>query len=69
MCQNCLPSNVKEPFIQKPMPDRPFQEIAVDYINYAGRDSLVIVDCFTDCPAAIPMAQGIATTQLIIALH
>ena len=69
MCQNCLPSNVKEPFIQKPMPDRPFQEIAVDYINYAGRDYLVIVDCFTDCPAAIPMAQGIATTQLIIALH
>ena len=42
-CQDCLPSNVKEPLIQKPQPDKPFQEIAIDFYSYAGRDYLIIL--------------------------
>ena len=69
MCQDCLPSNIKKPFIQKPRPDRPFQEIAVDFCTYAGRDYLIIVNCFTDWPAVIPMNHRTTTLQLIRVLH
>ena len=68
-CQDCLPSNVKEPFIQKPRPDRLFQEIAVDFCAYAGRDYLTIVDCFTDWPAVISMDHGITIPRLIRTLR
>ena len=61
MCQDCLPSNFKEPTIQKPRQGRPFQEIAVDFCTYAGTDYL-------DWPAVIPMDYGITTPQLIRAL-
>ena len=50
-CQDHLPSNPKEPIIQKPQPARPFQEIAVDLCSHAGRTYLVIVDCLTDSVA------------------
>ena len=68
-CHDCLPSNVKKPLIQKPRPDRPFQEIVVDSCTYAGRDYLFIFDCFTDWPAAIPMDHGTTTLQLIRVLR
>ena len=47
-CQTChdgLPSNAKEPLIQKPQPVRPFQEITIDVCSYVGRVYLIIVDC------------------------
>ena len=69
MRQDSLPSNVEEPIIQKPRPDRPFQKITIDFCSYAGRDYLIIVDCFTDWPAIIPMDHGITTSKLIIALR
>ena len=59
-CQDSLPSNVKEPLIQKSRPDRPFQEIAIDFCSYASRDYLIIVDCCTDWPAIISMDRGTA---------
>lgn len=68
-CQDCLPSNVKEPLVHKPLPNRPFQEIAVDFCSYAGRDYLIIVDCYTDWPAIIPMDHGTTTPHLITALR
>ena len=68
-CQDCLPSNAKEPLIQKPTPDRPFQEIAVDLCSYAGHDYLVIVDCYTDWPAIISMERDTTAPQLIAALR
>ena len=36
-CQDHLPSNSKEPLISKPIPDRPFQQIAVDFGYHGGR--------------------------------
>jgi len=68
-CQDCLPSNVKEPLSHKPRPDRPFQEIAVDFCSYAGRDYLITVDCFTDWPEIICMNHGTTTLQLTMALR
>ena len=64
-----LPSNVNELLIQKPRPDKPFQEIAIDFCSYAGRDYLITVDCFTDWPAVISMDHGTPTPQLIETLR
>ena len=47
-CQDHLPSNCKEPLITKSRPSRPFQETAVDFCSYAGRQYLIWVDCYTD---------------------
>ena len=64
-CQDHLPSNIKEPIIQKPTPERPFQEIAVDLCSYAGRTYLIIVDCYTDWPAIISLEHGTTASHLI----
>ena len=64
-CQDHLPSNTKEPIIQKPTPERPFQEIAVDLCSYAGRTYLIIVDCYTDWPAIISLDHGTTASHLI----
>lgn len=69
LCQDHLPSNPKEPLIQKPKPERPFQEIAVDYCSYGGQQFLIIVDCFTDWPEIIPMCKNTQTHRLITALQ
>ena len=67
-CQDHLPSNAKEPIIQKPRPSWPFQEFAVDLCAYAGRNYLVLVDCYTDWPAIISMDQGTTSGQVITAI-
>ena len=56
-CQDCLPSNTKEPNISKPKPNRPFQEIAGDFCSYATQDYLVLVDCYCDWPNIILMGH------------
>ena len=68
-CQDHLPSNPKEPIIQKPTPERPFQEIAVDLCSHAGRTYLIIVDCFTDWPAIISLDRGTNALQVISAIR
>ena len=68
-CQDHLPSNPKEPIIQKPRPDRPFQEISVDLCSHAGRTYLIIVDCFTDWPAIISLDHGTTAVQVITAIR
>ena len=67
-CQDHLPSNNKEPIIQKPRPSQPFQEVAVDLCSYAGQDYLVMVDCHTDWPDIIPMTRNTTTSQITTAL-
>ena len=67
-CQDHLPSNVKEPIIQKSQPLRPFQEVAVDLCSYAGQDYLIMVDCHTDWPDIIPMPHNTAAPQITTAL-
>ena len=68
-CQDHLPSNTKEPIIQKPQPERPFQEIAVDLCFHAGDTYLIIVDCFTDWPAIKSLDHGTTATQVISAIR
>ena len=69
LCQDHLPSNPKEPIVSKPKPLRPFQEVAVDFCTYGGKQFLIIVDCYTDWPDIIPMGTNTATHHLITALH
>ena len=68
-CQDHLPSNPKEPIIQKPQPARPFQEIAVDLCSHAGCTYLVIVGCITDWPAVISLDHGTTFQQVIVAIR
>ena len=68
-CQDHLPSNTKEPMISKPKPARPFQEIAADFCHHAGRNYLVLVDCYTDWPTIVPMGKDISSAHLIAAVR
>ena len=60
-CQTHLPSH-------PPEPSRPFQELAVDFCSYAGREFLIMVDCFTDWPDIVYMGSNTTTPRLIAAL-
>ena len=64
-CQDCLPSNTKEPNISKPKPNRPFQEIAGDFCSYATQDYLVLVDCYSDWPNIILIGHDTTAPHLI----
>ena len=67
-CQACLPSHPQEPIVLKPVPERPFQELAVDFCSYAGNEFLIMVDCFTDWPDIIHMGRNTTTPRLMAAL-
>ena len=66
-CQTHLPSHQKELMISKPRPTRPFQEIAADFCQHAGKYYLVFVDCFTDWPTIVPLGTSTTATDLITA--
>ena len=68
-CQDHLPSNPKEPIIQKAIPERPRQEIAVDFCSLAGCIYLIILDCFTDWPAITSLDHGTSALQVSSAIH
>ena len=68
-CQDCLPSNTKEPIISKLNPNRPFQEIVGDFCSYAAQDYLVLVDCYSDWPDIIPMGHDTTAPHLIKVLR
>ena len=63
-CQNHLPSNTKEPLLLKPVPARPFQQVAVDFASYGGRRFLIIVDCKTGWPDVIDMGRDTTAQKL-----
>ena len=68
-CQDRLPPHAKEPLIAKPTPDRPFQQLAVDFASYGGDQFLIMVDCKTDWPDVIEMKKDTTTQKLIGALR
>lgn len=49
-CKKCQPANCKEPIIAKPLPPRPFQEVAGE---------------FSDRPDIIPMGQDTVAAKLV----
>ena len=67
-CQVCLSSHHQEPIVFKPVPERPFQELAVNFCFYAGNEFLIMVDCFTDWPDIIHTGRNTTTSRLIAAL-
>lgn len=68
-CQDCLPSQGKEPLISKPLPQRSFQQIAADIRSYAGQQYLIIVDCNTDWPDIIDLGKDTTAIHLIGSLQ
>ena len=60
-CQERLPSLLKEAIVIKPRPDRPFQEIAVDFCSHAGHEFLIMVDCYTDWADVVHMGRNTTT--------
>ncbi|XP_053402903.1 uncharacterized protein K02A2.6-like [Mercenaria mercenaria] len=49
-CPVCLEhrsENVKEPMIQTPLPDRPWQTVATDIFTWQGKDFIVLVDYYS----------------------
>jgi transposase InsO family protein len=68
-CQDHLPSQPPEPIMSKPRPQRPFQEIAVDFASHAGRQFLITVDCFSDWPDIIHMGLDTTAPKTITVLR
>ena len=68
-CQVHRPSNTREPMIAKPLPPRPFKELAADFCYHGGQCYLVIVDCYTDWPTVVPMGKSANATNLITVLR
>ena len=68
-CQNNLPSNTKETLVNKPPPERPFQQLAVDFTSYGGKQFLIVVDCKTDWPDIIEMGKDTTASKLISVLR
>ena len=68
-CQDHLPSQSKEPILTKPLPQRPFQQIVVDFASFEGRNFLIIVDCKTDWPDIIEVGKDMRAMKLTASLQ
>ena len=64
-CQDRKPQQPSEPLIQKKRPERPFQELAVDYAEKEGNIFLIMVDCKTDWPTIIFCGKDMTSRKLI----
>ena len=68
-CRHCTERQAqqqREPLIQKPRPERPFQEIAMDYAEKDGHRFLIIIDCKTDWPDIIQCKNGDTSARQLI---
>ena len=69
LCQDSLPSHPPEPIKSKPRPERPFQEVAVDFAYHGGQHFLISVDCFSDWPDIHQMGKNTTAPSTIRALR
>lgn len=46
-CQKYAPKNQKEPMIPHEIPDKPFEKVACDILEYSGKNYLVVVDFYS----------------------
>ena len=68
-CRHCSERqshHQKEPLVQKPRPERPFQQIAMDYAEKDGHKFLIVVDCKTDWPDIIHCKNRDTSTRQLI---
>lgn len=47
ICEKYRSSNIKEPLIPHPVPELPFQKIAIDILTYKGVDYLALIDYYS----------------------
>ena len=64
MCQDTLPANPPEPLVIKPLPSRPFQEVAGDFCSFASHQYLILVDCYSNWPDIIITGSNTPTAAL-----
>ena len=55
--------------MNKPAPERPFQQIAADFGAYGGRQFLIIIDCKTGWPDIIDMGKDTTAPKLVATLR
>lgn len=46
ICQSVKPEQVSEPLQPHPVPDRPWQRVAIDLFTFENRNYLVLVDYY-----------------------
>ena len=68
-CQDELPSLPKEPMLSHAQPERPFQNLAVDFATCQGKNYLIMVDCYCDWPSIQLMRRDTTARSLISALR
>ena len=69
MCQDTLPANPPEPLVIKPLPSRPFQEVAGDFCSFASHQYLILVDCYSDWPDITIIGSNTTTAALTATLR
>jgi len=67
-CQLHLPSHGKEPYMARPAPSRPFEQIHADLFSFAGQQFLVVVDGYSSWPWVFCFNRDAPTKKLIQAL-
>ena len=65
-CNEIAPSQPKEPMMQTPEPEWPFQQICTDYFELNGHAYLSIVDRFTGWPIVYHFPPGKCTSVTLI---
>ncbi|XP_036347078.1 uncharacterized protein K02A2.6-like, partial [Rhagoletis pomonella] len=63
-CQSYQPSKPREPLIIKPVPDLPWEIVAVDLFNFQGDTYLLIVDSYSGF-FDLAIAHQTTTTNII----
>lgn len=66
-CCHCQ-DRLKEPLISKPLPEKPFKQIAADIGSYTGQQYLIIVDCKRDWPDINDSGKDTTASHLIESL-
>ena len=64
-CQDHLPSQQKQPYQERPPPERPFQEVALDIGQHGGQYFLILVDVFSGWTSSGMLGKEMKTTKVI----
>ena len=64
-CRERLPSQIKEPILNEPMPDLPFQSTSADLFVFAGCQYIVYADRLSGWPCVGKLGHNVNSTHVI----